>query len=843
MSTQKKKYDAAIIGSGLAGLTLALQLLKQRPSIKIVLIEKRKDKAPKTTHKVGESIVELGAHYLRKDLGLKNYLTTNHLPKYGFRYFLNSDKKEYITKRVEVGSKTRRQAPSHHIDRGIFENDLIEEIDKYDVDLLLDTSIVDVEIATNEKRITVDLSGNQIDILSRWLIDATGRRGFLKRKLNLKKEIDHQVNAVWFRIDKEIDIQNWSDDQQWKGELGPDFRRLSTNHFVGKGYWVWIIPLPNDKTSIGIVASEEAHPFNTINSFEKSLNWLKVNEPLIFNNIHRFEDAVLDFKVLKNYAFDCTSFFSTEKWCLSGESGVFLDPFYSPGTDFIALSNTWISDLIIRDLNNEDITFRVNLYEHTQRQLIDGWFSLYKDLYSYIDNSQVMLAKIIWDWSTYWSIITPIFIHKGFTDTDLMKSYASSKDRIGQRFDALNSNIQKIFKQWSELPQKQLKPHYINVFDIEYLYQFHLELQDRLEISELKSRLKENLHTLEIVACEIFRHAYGAKHDKLITESIDPYNMDLNIEDSWSKGSNLIESNQEIRDDLKTIFPEQEGQHSTSANSVVTNQKEVENVFQRTRLIYDQSKSFEDLLSSLEQFPANFKSVAYESASFCVGLEALEKNDLNLWFTFEKAAPEIYWHHISIGLGWAFASLNIDPKKYHGLLSSELIKMIADGYGYYNALFKQRKTIKQHYIPEYLETEELISPYYQGVGRRVWYQVQGIPNEANKLISGFPEDNRADLWLGLGLACGFVGGLSNETLTELIDISDEYHLNFSSGIVTSSMFNLNDNRNISESLGICSNFLGEFNVEDENIRSRVIGNNKKSTEALTKKVEDIINRK
>jgi len=34
---------------------------------------------------------------------------------------------------------------------------------------------------------------------------------------------------------------------------------------------------------------------------------------------------------------------------LTGEAGAFLDPFYSPGSDYIAMANTFITDLIVRD--------------------------------------------------------------------------------------------------------------------------------------------------------------------------------------------------------------------------------------------------------------------------------------------------------------------------------------------------------------------------------------------------------------------------------------------------------------------------------------------------------------
>lgn len=47
----------------------------------------------------------------------------------------------------------------------------------------------------------------------------------------------------------------------------------------------------------------------------------------------------------------------------------FLDPLYSPGTDFISLNNSWLSDLILRDLDGEDITGRVHIYEQSHLAL------------------------------------------------------------------------------------------------------------------------------------------------------------------------------------------------------------------------------------------------------------------------------------------------------------------------------------------------------------------------------------------------------------------------------------------------------------------------------------------
>lgn len=77
----KTNYDVCILGGGLAGLTLSLQLKQANPKISILVIERRKGEAPDSAHKVGESTVELGTYYLREVLNLKNYLDKHQLSK------------------------------------------------------------------------------------------------------------------------------------------------------------------------------------------------------------------------------------------------------------------------------------------------------------------------------------------------------------------------------------------------------------------------------------------------------------------------------------------------------------------------------------------------------------------------------------------------------------------------------------------------------------------------------------------------------------------------------------------------------------------------------------------
>ena len=139
------QYDVVIMGGGLAGLTLSLQLKRAKPGISVLVLERRESEAATAAHKVGESTVELGTHYLREVLDLKGYLEEHELPKHGLRFFFPSETKEDIASRVELGPRLRLPVPSHQLDRGTLENYLMKHTREKGTELVLGAKVSNVD--------------------------------------------------------------------------------------------------------------------------------------------------------------------------------------------------------------------------------------------------------------------------------------------------------------------------------------------------------------------------------------------------------------------------------------------------------------------------------------------------------------------------------------------------------------------------------------------------------------------------------------------------------------------------------------------------------------------------
>lgn len=505
MIADNMEFDVAILGGGLAGLTLTRQLLMQRPETRIAVIEKREFPVDETTCKVGESTVEIGAHYFGEVLQLKKHLTDDQLPKFGLRFFFR-DAYQSLSEATEVGGSEFFSAPSYQVDRGRLENYLAEEDAQMGATLFGGAKTKSVTLQaegdiTAGHEITFVKNDAEKTIRSRWVVDASGRAAFLKRKLGLSEDLGHEVNAAWFRIDENIQIDRWSDDEEWQSLIGKVPRRwLSTNHLMGEGYWVWLIPLATGSTSVGIVADPRIHKLSTFNSFEKSMAWLEEYEPDCFDSLDPHRDKVQDFLAMKNLAKGSRQVFSADRWALVGEAGVFLDPFYSPGSDFIAIGNTMVTKMIMEDLAGRPLEHLAPTLQSIFLTLFQNNLITYRDQYPLFGNPRIMALKFVWDYAVYWGFPALLFFNDKLTDISFIQSQSKGIEDIRD----MNLKMQDFFREWYKAdPEVNADAAFVDQSEVELMTRLNAELRDRLDDSALRKRFKANVDLIRDLMFEI----------------------------------------------------------------------------------------------------------------------------------------------------------------------------------------------------------------------------------------------------------------------------------------------------------------------------------------------------
>ena len=497
-------YDVAVLGGGLAGLTMAIQLMLERPGTRVLVTDKRTEPAPEAAFKVGESTVEIGAHYYRDVVGMRDHLEQCQIRKLGLRFFLPAGDNSDITKRVEFCTPGHLDAFTHQIDRGRFENELFRRARKVGADAYRGWRVQEVEIGETAHTIKLTQDDEEASVTARWIVDASGRANILRRKLDLATDTGHAANAAWIRLAGGLDFEDWTDDEEWLDRM-PErgLRRLSTSHLIQPGYWLWLIQLASGPISIGVCADPRFHPYEEISSFDAFMDWMKRNEPQLYAEIDSRREDVLDFLRVRDFSYASSRVFSPDRWTLVGEAAGFIDALYSPGSDFIGFTNTFSAELIERELDGEDVGEDIEFYNEFFLRLFDTTVHLYRDNYQLFGNPQVMVAKFVYDSSGYFSGIGNAFCH------DRMRKRADL-ERLGEILQpviALIPIMQQLFRDWNALDQRQFEGVSILAKQFAPYIQAQREMAGAATGDEVFEISRRNVEYVKALAVWIFHKA------------------------------------------------------------------------------------------------------------------------------------------------------------------------------------------------------------------------------------------------------------------------------------------------------------------------------------------------
>ena len=396
-------YDVVVIGGALSGAATATLLLRDNPGLRLLIVEK----SARLGRRVGEATVEISAYFMGRVLGLTQYLNESHLAKQGLRFWFANDDVKSLGEASELGGRYQTRLPSYQLDRSTFDEEVLRRAGLEGAKILRPATVTKVELAPGGEQ-TISIRHLEITqtVRARWIVDASGMAALLARKEGWwRQNTEHPTAAAWSR---------WKGVKDWDSrELAakyPEYassvhslRNTATNHVIGDGWWSWWIPLKGGDVSVGIVFDQRLVEFpQDGGSIGERVKSFLMKHPVGREMLAEAEYDESDQLWRKNLAYYSTTF-AGDGFVLVGDAAAFMDPFYSPGMDWISFTASAAADLITKQRRGEPIAEQIERHNREFAQSHRSWFeSVYKDKYEYMGEWDLMSIAFRLDLGLYY---------------------------------------------------------------------------------------------------------------------------------------------------------------------------------------------------------------------------------------------------------------------------------------------------------------------------------------------------------------------------------------------------------------------------------------------------------
>jgi hypothetical protein len=218
------------------------------------------------------------------------------------------------------------------------------------------------------------------------------------------------------------------------------------------------------------------------------------------------------------------------------------------------------------------------------------------------------------------------------------------------------------------------------------------------------------------------------------------------------------------------------------------------------------------LVPRLEAVEASLRGYAYEGAAMgLTGMDLFLPGSRFRQYVAEAAQPHLYMVHI--GAGEALARLRRSPEPFLRRLDDPVVRwLVMDGYGFHEGFFKPRRHVRDQRVPVKL-SPFAARVFDQGVGRSIYFAEGADAGRIARSLAAFPEHRQADLWLGVGVACGYVGGMDREQLLALRESAGEHAARIAVGVAFVSKGRIRAGNPIPDTGTACEVFCGGISTE------------------------------
>jgi flavin-dependent dehydrogenase len=429
-------WDVIVIGGALAGASASCLLLRRRPGAKILILEK----SEQLERRVGESTVEVSAYFLGRVLGLTDHLLEHHLPKQGMRFWAAGEATQTLGQCSEIGPAYGVRLPSYQVDRAVLDEKVLSSARAAGAVVVRPVRVRAVRLAPGSlQEVEWEEGGIAQSARGRWVVDASGVAALLARQEGwYRVNSAHPTAACWSRW---TGVTSWDDPEvmakfpEWAARC-PGVRSVATNHLTGYGWWGWFIPLKGGDVSVGVVYDQRLAELPSGPNLAERLRAMLCQHPGGRELLAGARCREGDVHFRANLAYR-SSTFAADGAVLVGDAAGFLDPFYSPGMEWLSYTASAAAALIGRALAGEAVAPLVHRHNRAFSQSYDRWFkAIFLDKYAYMGDHELMRAAFRLDWGMYYLGVVRKLFKRGPRELET-PSFGRDRDGPPARFMAL----------------------------------------------------------------------------------------------------------------------------------------------------------------------------------------------------------------------------------------------------------------------------------------------------------------------------------------------------------------------------------------------------------------------
>ena len=329
-----KDFDIAVVGSGFGGSLMAM--IARRLGHSVILIER----GHHPRFAIGESSTPL-ANLLLEEIAREYELAAllpltkwgtwqaTHPeiacgPKRGFTFYHHELGKPWKSEELRrnellVAASPHDRIADTHWYRADVDHFFVREAQNLGVEFVDRTELDSLEFSGDAVR----LSGPNFSVSARFVIDASGPRGFLFRTLRLNEEAFEnfpRTQALYTHFDNAL---RWADVPCYSGGEPPYPVDDAAMHHIFPGGWIWVLRFNNGITSAGVATTRDVS--------EGAKSWNRVLEllPSVQQQFGRAK-SVLPFIHLPRVAFRSGKAVGP-RWAMLPSAAGSIDPLLSTG--------------------------------------------------------------------------------------------------------------------------------------------------------------------------------------------------------------------------------------------------------------------------------------------------------------------------------------------------------------------------------------------------------------------------------------------------------------------------------------------------------------------------------